>query len=196
MRSIRDPAGIRVEPITVGQARETAASILAEAEARAAKILADAEQTVERARQRAAHDARASAHESVVAEWTARVRRAEPALTVSERELVSMALEIARSVLDREARESPAALEASARRALGRVRRARTVVLRVNADDLAVARERVREWLAPGAEPSVLDFHADAEVERGGVIVECELGRIDARLSSQLDAIARALESE
>ena len=195
MRSIRDPAGIRVEPLSVGDARESAAAIIAEAEARAARIVADAERAIEHARERAARDASREARESVVATWASRVLAAQPSLSASERELATMAMEIARAVLDREASVSPALLEASARRALARVSRARTVVLRVHPDDRDAALERVREWMAPGAEPSVLEVHADEAVERGGVLVECELGNIDARLSSQLEAIARALES-
>lgn len=196
MRSIRETAGIRVEPLTAGQAREDAEAIVAAAQARAARIVADAERAVEQSRANAANEARTSAREAVVAEWTARIRDAAPSLAIAERELVTMALEIARSVLDREAERSSSLLEASARRALSRVRRARTVVLRVHPEDLPLAVERARGWLAPGAEPSVFDVLEDSTVERGGVVVECELGRIDARLSSQLDAIARALQAE
>jgi flagellar biosynthesis/type III secretory pathway protein FliH len=39
-------------------------------------------------------------------------------------------------------------------------------------------------------------FVADDRVARGGCIIETELGVVDARLSTQLDAIERALRGE
>ncbi len=37
-----------------------------------------------------------------------------------------------------------------------------------------------------------LEIREDAAIERGGVVVETEAGRIDAGIEAQLDALARA----
>lgn len=194
MRSVRDPASIRVQPIAVRAAHDEARVIVERARTEAQSILDDAERRASLEVEHAVELAARTAREQVVAQLSASLVRAERALAVTERDVIALALDVARTVLGREAESSPSFIEAVARRSLQRVRRARAVVLRVHRDDLALARERVREWLAPGAEPSVLDVLEDESVERGGVVVECDLGRIDGRIDSQLAAIGRALE--
>ena len=194
MRSVREIASIRVQPIVVRAAHDEARAIVERARAEANAIVAEAEAHAQRAVAQAVERASLAAREAVVAQLSASLVRAERSLAVTERDVIALALDVARTVLGREAESSPSFIEAVARRSLQRVRRARAVVLRVHRDDLALARERVREWLAPGAEPSVLDVLEDESVERGGVVVECDLGRIDARIESQLAAIGRALE--
>lgn len=194
MRSVRDPASIRVQPIAVRAAHEEARAIVEQARSEARAIIEEAQAHAQRSVAEAVERASIAAREQVVAQLAASLVRAERALAVTERDVIALALEVARTVLGREAESSPSFIEAVARRSLQRVRRARAVVLRVHRDDLSLARERVREWLAPGAEPSVLDVLEDDSVERGGVVVECDLGRIDGRIESQLAAIGRALE--
>jgi flagellar biosynthesis/type III secretory pathway protein FliH len=194
MKSIRDTASIRVEPLVVSEARQQASAILARAEAQASAMLEAARAECEALRAAVFARAEREASERVVAQYAAVIAAAEREGRASERDIVALALDIARNVLAAELTTSPAAIESIARRALARVRRARSVVLRVNADDRAYALDHAREWLAPGAEPSVFEVVEDASVERGGVVVECDLGRIDARIESQLKAIARALE--
>jgi flagellar biosynthesis/type III secretory pathway protein FliH len=50
----------------------------------------------------------------------------------------------------------------------------------------------VARWLA--AEPEEVAVVGDGAVARGGVVVETELGRVDATLDRQLEEIARILE--
>ncbi|MFO0557596.1 MAG: FliH/SctL family protein [Polyangiales bacterium] len=194
MKSIRDTASIRVEPLVLNDARQQASAILARAQAQASAMLEAARAESEALRTSVLARAEREASERVVAQYAAAIAAAEREARASERDIVALALDVARNVLAAEVTTSPAAIESIARRALSRVRRARSVVLRVHADDLAHALEHAREWLAPGAEPAVFEVLEDASVDRGGVVVECDLGRIDARLESQLKAIARALE--
>jgi flagellar biosynthesis/type III secretory pathway protein FliH len=44
--------------------------------------------------------------------------------------------------------------------------------------------------------PEVVGVEVDPAVERGGVVVESDLGRVDARLDAQLEALRRALTEE
>lgn len=194
MKSIRDPAGVRIEPLSVGDARSAAKTIVADAERAARALIHDAHREAEASVAAIVARAEREAHERVVARYAAAIATAERETRASERDIVALALDVARNVLGAEASSSPAVIEAIAKKSLARVRRARSVVLRVNVADVAMARARAREWLAPGAEPSVFEIVEDESVERGGVVVECELGRIDARIESQLAAIGRALE--
>ena len=67
------------------------------------------------------------------------------------------------------------------------------VVLRAHPDDLAtVERERPR-WLAGVAAGLDVRVVADPAVGRQGCVVETAVGRLDARLNTQLDALERAL---
>jgi type III secretion protein L len=194
MRSVRDVAGVRIEPIAVRTAEARAQEITERANAEAQSIIERARGEAERIAVSAAERAALDARERVVAEYAAGLLRAEQARQIAERDVVALALEVARTVLGREAETSSSVLESVAKTALARVRRARSVVLRVSPSEAAAAREKVREWLAPGADPAVLEVVEDDAVPRGGAMVECELGRIDARIETQLAAIGRALE--
>lgn len=108
--------------------------------------------------------------------------------------VIALACEVARAVLGREAEASDAVLRDIARGALARVRRAEVVVLRVHPDDFAAARDAAQSWLPEGMQSAELHVRADLTVDRGGVVVDTELGRVDARLDVQIEEVARILE--
>jgi flagellar biosynthesis/type III secretory pathway protein FliH len=68
--------------------------------------------------------------------------------------------------------------------------RAGTLVLRVHPEDLAAVEASRARWTTA---PMVIRVVADAAVGRHGCVVETPVGRVDARLATQLDAIERAL---
>ena len=67
------------------------------------------------------------------------------------------------------------------------------VVLRVHPEDLASLESTRAEWLAEIELQAHVQLVADVSVGRCGCIVETPHGRLDARLSTQLDAMERAL---
>jgi len=73
--------------------------------------------------------------------------------------------------------------------------RARTgsVVLRVHPEDLPAVEAARARW---GTGALVVRLVADGGVGRHGCVVETPVGRVDARLASQLDALERALYRE
>jgi flagellar assembly protein FliH len=81
------------------------------------------------------------------------------------------------------------ALAAVARPGLGEVR------LRVHPEDLASLESTRAGWLAEIDSQADVKLVADASVGRHGCIVETAHGRLDARLSTQLDAMERALRA-
>jgi flagellar biosynthesis/type III secretory pathway protein FliH len=188
-------AGVRVVRRVIVDAEARAKEILREAERAAQQLTESARAQLAAERERVERETEARVREEVMADWAARVLRAERAMTVAERDLVALAIEVVRAVLGQHAALSHELVEQSARRALAKVRRAQSIVLRVHPAEHALVSARARTWLVPGSEPSALEVCADEAIERGGVVVECELGRVDARLSTQIDAIARALEA-
>jgi flagellar assembly protein FliH len=68
--------------------------------------------------------------------------------------------------------------------------RSGALVLRVHPEDLAAVEVSRARW---GAGSLIVRVLADPAVGRHGCVVETPVGRVDARLASQLDAIERAL---
>ncbi len=160
------------------------------ARARADGVITAAEGEAEAIRERARAEARAEYAALIVAARGAFAK----ALDTEESTVIALACDVARSVLGREAAVSEQVLRAVTRAAIERVRRARRVALRVHPDDVNAAERSAREWLPEGSTPVDLWIVGDDSVDRGGVIVETEVGRIDARLDVQCAEVARILD--
>lgn len=163
-------------------ARERADAVLEEARARSLKLEDEA-----RTRGRDAGLARAA---SLLAEAAAVRGRV---LAEAEGELVDLAFAIARSVLGRIVEGEREAVVETARRALELARDRAEVRVRAHPEDLEALRRR-EPLLARGlARARGLSWVGDPGVARGGVVVETEVGAVEASLEIQLDALRRAL---
>ncbi len=101
----------------------------------------------------------------------------------AERELLALALAIARKILRRELTVDPNIVLAVVRSCLEELRNAEIYRLRLNPQDL----ETVAASL-PRREPPI-QVVADAALTRGGAIFESSQGQLDARLEAQLQEI-------
>lgn len=196
MKMLSRRAQIRVSPWPVRDATTQAQAIVEQAQSHAAQLLKDAQQEATALREQAVQQGLKDGREQSVASYAGALQKALIAEQLNEQTIVSLAMDVARTVLDRESYLDKQMIRDIARKALSRVRRAQTIVLHVHHEDEAVARASLRDWLAAGAEPSVLDVIVDPNVARGSVIVECELGWIDATLDTQLAAVVRVLEEQ
>ena len=107
-----------------------------------------------------------------------------------------LAVRIAERILGRELGQNPDAVVDIVSEALSQAGAPREVVVRCHPDDLkALERGRPRLIERCRSHQAVL-FRADAIFARGGCIVETELGTVDARLPTQLEAIERALRGQ
>jgi type III secretion protein L len=177
-------------------AKLQAERLLAEARAEAERRLADSERECERLRAQAVAEGRerglAAVSELLVGARAAATRARRDA----ERELRVLAVRIAEKILGRQLDERPEAIADIVGEALRLAGEAREIVVRAHPDDLA-ALERGRPRLIERAKrASAVTFRADPQVRRGGCILETELGIVDARLSTQLDAIERSLKGD
>ena len=110
----------------------------------------------------------------------------------TERQMVQLALAIARRVVHREVSIDQDLLIAMARVALERLGESAQVTVRLSPEDFeATAAVRATEWT--GTHVTVV---ADARVGRGGCRVESEFGAMDAGVDGQIHEIARALLGE
>ncbi len=107
-----------------------------------------------------------------------------------EEHTVRLALEIARKIVQRELALDPDLLTALATVALKRLSGHQSIILRISRLDF----ERVRA--AIGNMNPALTVSEDPALDRGDFIIETGQTHLDGRLSSQVDAIGRALLEE
>lgn len=162
----------------------------------AERILRQAQEEADRVRAQAAAEGRERGLAAVTELLASARAQASRARQSAAPELRVLAVRIAEKILGRELALSPDAVVDIAREALTAAGTARQITIRCHPDDLA-ALERGRPRLLERASRAlVLQLRADPNLPRAGCVVETELATIDARLSTQLDAIERALRGE
>ncbi|HEY6359859.1 MAG TPA: FliH/SctL family protein [Vicinamibacterales bacterium] len=110
----------------------------------------------------------------------------------TERQMVRLAMAIARRVVQREVSLDPDLLMAMARVAMERLGETAQVKVRLHPDDYEAAGAARVAQLA-GSNVMIL---ADAHLSRGGCRIESDMGILDAGVDAQLQEIARALLGE
>jgi len=107
----------------------------------------------------------------------------------TEKQMVQLALAVARRVVHREVSLDPQVLMTMMRVALERVSDAARVTVRLNPAD----HQSVTAALKDSAASDQVTLAADGRVPRGGCRVESEYGDVDAGVDAQIQEIARAL---
>ncbi len=110
----------------------------------------------------------------------------------TERQMVQLALAIARRIVHREVTLDPDLLVAMARVAMERLGETAQVKVRLHPDDYGAAGAARVAQLA-GSNVMIL---ADAHLSPGGCRIESDMGILDAGVDAQLAEIARALLGE
>jgi flagellar assembly protein FliH len=135
------------------------------------------------------------ARERVLNEAVEALRReAEQIAERAEAAVAPLAVGIAGHVLGAEVEAGFQLAEAMAHRSLARLGRAARVVLRVHPEDRSAVEQAIASKDAVAAEQSI-EVVADDTVRRGGCLAETDVLSVDARLDSQLQAIAEELGS-
>jgi flagellar assembly protein FliH len=110
----------------------------------------------------------------------------------TERQMVQLALAVARRIVHREVSIDQDLLIAMARVALDRLGEAAKVTVRLHPEEFeATAGARAAQWTG-----TAVEVVADARVGRGGCRVESEFGMMDAGVEAQIQEVARALLGE
>jgi flagellar biosynthesis/type III secretory pathway protein FliH len=175
------------------EARERGRALVAEAEEAAARIRAAAETEREEALRAAVRAGReeglATAGAALLAVAEARQRRLEGL----EREIAAVALEVVRKLIGVAVAERPELVAQLALRALEPVRSRREVLLRANPVDAPLLRAELPRLAALLDRAPGISVREDPCIEPGGVVVETEAGRVDARVEAQLSILERLL---
>lgn len=110
----------------------------------------------------------------------------------AEKDVVQLALEVARKIVHREIRADREIIQTLVKVALGHVAVKSPVTIRLHPDDydyLVAHRSR----LAPdGGEEREIVLQADAAIERGGCLIQTEAGDVDARIEEEFREVERA----
>lgn len=177
-----------VVPGEVFDAREDAERILVEAREEAERLRAAAREDASAAREKARAEGFAQGRAEAAALLLEARRIRDDALAGAERDARSLALAAARRIVGEELRLAPERIVAIVGELLERARRAREVRVRVHPDDATT--------LGAAKLAASVRVIGDASIERGGCVVETDLGELDARVEVQLRAIASALGCE
>ncbi len=190
-RIVKGPG--HLAPRVTLEARVEAAALLATARAEAEALRADAERVREAARQEGLEAGRADGMaEAAVALAAARAEAAR-LFDAAAPTTIALASKMAERIVGRAVTLAPELMGDIVGEALSACRPgATTVRLRIHPGDLAAveARRAAIEARAPAA---ALELVADEAVGRYGCVLETPIGRVDARLDTQLSALERAL---
>jgi len=180
----------------VYDAKMEADRLLAEAHGEAERLLAAAREEAERLAQKASAEGRERGLQAVTELLVGARAAAARARDEAQAELRALAVRIAAKILGRELALDANAVTDVVAQALSHTGDPRDVVVRLNPADLEAIERGKPRLIARVKQARSLTFRGDDQVARGGCIVETELGIVDARLSTQLEAIERALRGE
>lgn len=175
------PAGT-VIAADVFDAHVEASAIVAQARKRAARIERDAHA-------RGLEDGRAQAAAALVG--AAQARRA--ALDAAGQEILQTASALAKQLVGETLAAEPGRIATIVAPLLMRVRLAKKVLLRVHPDDACELRKRLATGVNGDALPAGLEFEEDGGMARGGCVLSSDIGGLDARIETRLDALVDAL---
>ena len=164
--------------------------------AEAEKILSEARHEAERLRNQAVTEGRERGLAAVTELLTAARVQTLRAHKDVEQDLRVLAVRIAGRILGRELTQSPDAIVDIVSEALSQAGAPREVVVRCHPDDLKALERGKPRLIERCSRTQAVIFRADPAIARGGCIIETELGTVDARLPTQLDAIERALRGQ
>jgi flagellar biosynthesis/type III secretory pathway protein FliH len=172
----------RVLPGAFVDATRTAAAVVESARAQASALLESAEAAAERAAKGRIDEAETRA----VALLADAARESARMQTVTEAQLVELALAVTARVVAQASAIDPALVKAEASRAIASLARARTLTLACHEADRAALE-------ALTVDDARITIEHDATLMRGEVVVRSDIGRADARLAVRLENVARAL---
>ena len=165
-----------------------------DAKTEAARIVTEAHAEAEQIRDRAREEGRAEGRAEVAALITRARKAVDKRIAASDAEIRALAVAIAERILRRQLGLTPEAVVDVAKAALEEARGRHEFVLRVHPDDVNLLETEKPGLLARLSVSAHILIRADDAVERGGCVVETDVGTVDARLATQLAAIQKALE--
>ena len=119
----------------------------------------------------------------------------EQLISSSEKQMVDMVLMIARKVIKDEIIERKEVVLNNIRESLKRVKDRGRIDIRVNFADLDLTAAHKDELIKMMESLRKVNIYEDSRIERGGCIIETDIGSIDARISTQFNQIEEAIRN-
>ncbi len=117
----------------------------------------------------------------------------EALLPQYESQMVEVAMNAARHIVDREIQISPEIVLESIRAAMAHVVQGSTVHLHLNPADIEAMEDKIKErFAAPGTQG--LDIVKDPRIDRGGCLIETEFGLVDATTQAKWQAVSDTIK--
>lgn len=113
-----------------------------------------------------------------------------------EKEMVQLALGVARKIVGREVQTDVEVVAGIVREAVNRVEHAEQITIRMNPGDMQRLAELKPRLLEQLAEAGRARFEADAAISSGGCRVESDSGDIDARVEQRFKVVEEAFQAE
>jgi flagellar assembly protein FliH len=188
----------------LAKARAEAEKIIAEGHNKAKKIIEESKQACQAAEQNARQEGleagRKEGYQAGLAELTQIMETARDTLRQAvemrnrleksaEQDLALLAIKIAERIIGTEVTLNPNVILNMVRANLERVKERQHVTIRVHQEDLETVRTNKEALVKFAPEIQSMEIQVDPRVERGGCIVETNLGTVDARISTQLEAV-------
>ena len=124
------------------------------------------------------------------------VSQADALVRASERDIARLAVAVAGKVIQRSVEQDPEIVLEIARAAISQTEGTRSVVLRVSPKDMELVLSSHDELVKSSPDLRNLKVVEDPRIERGGCVVEMEVGHVDARVDEQLSEIERVFMEE
>jgi type III secretion protein L len=175
------------------EAKTAGKQILAEAQAKAEEIKAEAlrfkEEVFSKARDEAKADVQARA-----AEELARAKiQAGQILGESEKDVLELALKVAAKIIGRDLERDPALVMEIVANCTEAARSSKAMIIKVHPEDGKLMREKKPRFMELVGRQLDISIRDDAEVDRGGCVIQTEYGTIDGLIRTQLDMLRNVL---
>ncbi|MCI0673488.1 MAG: flagellar assembly protein FliH, partial [Myxococcaceae bacterium] len=111
----------------------------------------------------------------------------------AEADIVTLACRVAERLIGRDLERDPTLVVDLCAHALSELRQVRQLILRVHPQDAAALRAHPQRFLDVLGRTAEVTVKEDAEVRRGGCVVQSEAGTLDAQLHTQFEMLRRVL---
>ena len=164
------------------------------------KAQGEAEEIIRRAieqREKEKKDGFEEGHQEGLAQVTELLVKArteyEQMLRSASKDMLELAFKISEKIIGKQLELDKSVIMDIVAQALQTVRQSKQIILRVNPEDakaLKAGKDTLIEMLGHGR---VIDVMEDKKVEKGGCIIESEVGVVDAQLHKQLERLKKVL---
>lgn len=174
-------------------AHTTAKQIVLDAQKKAEEIKAEAIRYKEEVFAKARDEARADVQARAAEELARAKMQAGQVLAESEKDVLDLALKVAAKIIGRDLEREPDLVLEIVANCIEAGRGSKAMVLKVHPEDGKLLREkrpRLMELIGRAVDIAIRD---DAEIDRGGCIIQTEYGTIDGQIRTQFEMLRNVL---